>query len=367
MTWDASAVRNGLGGFNKGSAFSMIDEVRPVNGQYVDGHSPYNILGCSVHWFEEHPSFKNGGLVALAEYENGTRFLQVSPEGKLTEQGYLLPLQGSTSAPHWNPFDPSIVYAVDYARGVDVLKWTGDTYVPNNNGDVIPTPGATPGTNGAQPKGPACASAAGFKKAGVAPKGKKVAFKVSLRQKRGFNVDVFQQSQGKKVVDNRLVARFKNKKKSFTWNGKDIKGRKLSAGNYFVRFSMKTSSGVTDNRRATLALTGSKFKKAPDFYQRIDCGAFQSLKLSSSAFGGRTKAPLGIAYKLAIQVQDVKIDVKVGAKTVKTFTGGGEPNKTFRFKVPAAAVTAGKTATVVVTANRPGLASPQITLAAKRL
>jgi hypothetical protein len=367
MTWDASAAIDGKGGFVKGAALSLIDEVRPVNGNIQDGHSAYNILGCSVHWFAEHPSFKNGGLVALAEYENGTRFLQVEPSGKLVEQGFFLPTTGSTSAPHWNPFDPTIVYAIDYTRGVDILRYKGDTYVPDASGQVVADPSKVPGTGGKQPDVAACASAAGFNSASVAPKGKTVGFKVNRREQRPFNVDVFQQTQGRKVIGNRLVARFTKKTKSFKWNGKDRKGRRLGKGNYFVRFTMKTGSGVTDNRRATLKYSGGKFRKAPDFYQRVDCGAFKSLKLSSSAFGGSTKAPLGIAYKLAIQVKDVTIQVKVGSKVVKTFTGKGEPNRTFRFKLPAKAVKAGKTAKVVVTANRPGSASPRITLAANRL
>ena len=59
-----------------------------------------------------------------------------------------------------------------------------------------------------------------------APKGKKVNFKVNRREERPFSVDVFQQTQGRKVIGNRLVARFKNKTKTFTWNGKDRKGRR---------------------------------------------------------------------------------------------------------------------------------------------
>jgi hypothetical protein len=368
MTWDGSAVNgNGTGNFVKGSAFALIDEVRPVNGTIQDGHSAYNILGCSVHWFEEHPTFKNGGLVALAEYENGTRFEQIEPSGKIVEQGYFLPTSGSTSAPHWNPFDPTIVYAVDYTRGVDILRYKGDTYVPNSSGQVVPDPSKVPGTNGKQPDlGTTCASAAGFNSAAVAPKGKKVTFKVNRREKRPFGVDVFQQTQGRKVIGNRLVARFKNKKKTFTWNGRDIKGRRLGTGNYFVRFIMKTASGARDTRRATLKYSG-RFRTAPDFYQRVDCGAFKSLKLSSSAFGGSTNAALGVSYKLAIQTKDVTIQFKLGNKVIKKFTGKGEPNRTFRTKLPASKVKRGKTVKVVITANRPGAASPRITLAANRL
>ena len=144
MVWDATGVRDGNGGFRKGGVFHEVSEIRPSSGTYSDGHSAYNALGCSVHWFEQHPTFHDGGLVALAEYENGTRFLQITSTGKIIEQGFYLPLGGSTSAPHWNPFDQHYVYVVDYERGLDVLKYTGDTYVPNEP----PPAGAVPGTNG---------------------------------------------------------------------------------------------------------------------------------------------------------------------------------------------------------------------------
>lgn len=144
MVWDATDVRDGHSGFKKGGVFKELSEIRPSSGTYADGHAAVNGLGCSVHWFEQHPSFHDGGLVALAEYENGTRFEQVTSNGKIVEQGFFLPLGGSTSAPHWNPFDSHYLYVVDYARGLDILKYTGDLYVP----EAAPSPVAAPGTNG---------------------------------------------------------------------------------------------------------------------------------------------------------------------------------------------------------------------------
>src|SRR3712207_5577252 len=110
-----------------------------------DGNPPTQILGCSAHWFEEHPTFRNGGLTALAEYEQGTRFLQVTADGKLRQLGYFLPLGGSTSAPHWAP-DGRTVYAIDYTRGLDVIRYEGE--IPTGENDTRPpqvtAPGETP-------------------------------------------------------------------------------------------------------------------------------------------------------------------------------------------------------------------------------
>ena len=114
-----------------GKTFTFADQIRPKAGNYLDGNPPDGAyhLGCSVHWFEPHATFRNGGLVAMASYENGTRFLKISSTGKITEVGYFEPLGGATSAPHWAP-DGRTVYAIDYQRGLDVLRWNGLFYVP---------------------------------------------------------------------------------------------------------------------------------------------------------------------------------------------------------------------------------------------
>jgi hypothetical protein len=120
-----------VGGTASRPTFTFADQVRPVAGNYLDGNPPQGTfhLGCSVHWFEPQPSFKNGGVVAMASYENGTRFKKIDPDGKISEVGFFEPLGGSTSAPHWAS-DGRTVYAIDYQRGIDVLRWNGPLYVP---------------------------------------------------------------------------------------------------------------------------------------------------------------------------------------------------------------------------------------------
>ena len=102
----------------------MIDVFRPTAGNYVDGRPAINApFGCSTHWFQQHPDFKNGGLVAAGFYNHGTRFLNVDKKGKISEVGYFMPHGGGTSAAYWRT--DRIVYTVDYQRGMDVLKYTG--------------------------------------------------------------------------------------------------------------------------------------------------------------------------------------------------------------------------------------------------
>ncbi len=56
-------------------------------------------------------------------YNSGTRFLEVNSKGKIEEVGWFLPHAGGTSGAYF--IDKKIVYAVDYQRGLDILRFTG--------------------------------------------------------------------------------------------------------------------------------------------------------------------------------------------------------------------------------------------------
>jgi LVIVD repeat len=106
---------------NEVTSFTMTDEYRLDLGLPTEGRSVYDQY-CA-HWFSTHPTYQDGGLVAMGWYEHGTRFLDVSDEGTITEVGYFLPVGGSTSAAYW--VNDEILYSVDYQRGIDILRYTG--------------------------------------------------------------------------------------------------------------------------------------------------------------------------------------------------------------------------------------------------
>ena len=103
--------------------YTLLDTYRVKNGYAQDGSPPVNGLGCSAHWLEANPTFKNGGVFAQGYYEHGARFFYVSGSGKLTEVGHFVPAGGSTSAVHWA--NDRVLYSIDYTRGFDVLRWNG--------------------------------------------------------------------------------------------------------------------------------------------------------------------------------------------------------------------------------------------------
>ena len=116
-TWDATE-------WKKTKTFTRIDTLKGRNGTVTDGGAIINApFGCSSHWFTYHPKWHNGGLVAAGWYSHGTRFLEVDSKGKIKEVGWFLPNGGGTSGAYW--VNNEIVYAVDYQRGIDILKYNG--------------------------------------------------------------------------------------------------------------------------------------------------------------------------------------------------------------------------------------------------
>jgi hypothetical protein len=340
-TWDASHVSL------DGTFSGPLDQYRAKNGSYLDSNPPVQILGCSVHWFEEHPSFHDGGLVALATYENGTRFLQIGADGKITEQGYFVPLGGSTSAPHWAPGGSDVVYAVDYERGLDVLKYTGPHYVPGQ-----PEADRAPGTAGAQPppsSAPVCKASAGFLKASASRFGAGLRFSVSRRTKRPFEVAVVQQARGTKLVRNHSVAAFKGRAGSFTWAGAGAPD-----GWYVVRFRMGLKGG-SDVRRISLRRVGGRFLSRPPSHLKDPCGALRSFKLQRPVFGGAHGRALKISYSLPRGVDSVKVVASARGRVLRRFQGtGADAGPEYQLLLPAAGIKRGTDVEVRITVVRAG-------------
>ena len=102
-------------------------------GEFIDPTAvpgqPRAIGDCSAHWFTV-----NGNIVALGNYEQGTRFVDVSDPRNPQQVGYFrVPAQGTrgtagevvssnVAGAYWHG---KYVYVSDYARGIDVIKFHG--------------------------------------------------------------------------------------------------------------------------------------------------------------------------------------------------------------------------------------------------
>jgi hypothetical protein len=177
----------------------------------------------------------------------------------------------------------------------------------------------------------ACASKNAFPRASAAPRGHGLAVGFKTREPGAVDVDVFQHSEGRRVVRERLVARFGSKRAAFRWDGRRTRpGRKAGDGFYSVRFLQRTSTGKREFRRIALQRVGGRFIRRSDFYLRALCGPVSAFKLERPAFGGRSSRPLRIAYRLATQGR-VSVSVLRGSRTVQSFPAVARPGqRTFR-------------------------------------
>lgn len=117
MTLDASKWRK------TGKIGPVMDRHYETNGTYVDGKPAANQGGCSSHWLELHPTFRNGGILAHSRFEHGVRIMDVDSKGKIKEVGFFMPWAGMSGAAYW--VTDRIIYSLDYNRGIDIIKYTG--------------------------------------------------------------------------------------------------------------------------------------------------------------------------------------------------------------------------------------------------
>ncbi len=177
----------------------------------------------------------------------------------------------------------------------------------------------------------ACAASnIGFRSVSAKPRRSGLRFGFKRTRNRGVQVDLFQVSAGRRVLKERLVARFKNRKKAFTW-----KGGKGTDGYYFARYRMKTRGKRNETRRITLRRANGRFVKRKDFYRRATCDLLPTYKLERPVFGGSRRTPLRIAFQVASRAR-VQVTVSRGKKAVKRFKAKTyRANRTHRLKLPA--------------------------------
>lgn len=193
---------------------------------------------------------------------------------------------------------------------------------------------AAPAAAGTTPK--ACVAGGGFRSASARASGRGVAFAFARRVTRPVTVDVFQQSVGRRVIGERLVARYADRARGFTWNGRaNRKGRRVTDGYYFARYTIAQSGGGRDVRRVTLRRVGGRWSRRAAFHRPDSCATVRSFKLTRPVFGGRTSRPLGISYRLASGAR-VGVEVRRGATVVKRFGSAARgANRTYRLTLGA--------------------------------
>lgn len=137
----------------------------------------------------------------------------------------------------------------------------------------------------------ACAARSAYKRVRLRRRGRGLRVDVATAARQRFRLDVF---SGK-----RLVARFRNRSKAFTWNGRGQGRRKVRDGYYVVRVTATRTGGKADVRRFAVVRRHGRYTVRPAIESVSLCGLVRSFRAVRPTFGGRTGRPLDLSYTLA--------------------------------------------------------------------
>jgi hypothetical protein len=165
-----------------------------------------------------------------------------------------------------------------------------------------------------------CTGDAGFRSVSARPRGRRVRLSFTRRRSGAVKIEVFQVSQGRRIIRERRVARFR---KAATWRGRG------SDGYYFARFTMRRDGRRIDVRRVVLRKRDGRFKRVARHHRRGDCELLRSFKLQRPVFGGRQRTPLRLAYRLT-RAARVSITVSRGRRVVARRTADAAGGRTYR-------------------------------------
>ena len=124
------------------------------------------------------------------------------------------------------------------------------------------------------PAGETCTDPNGFRSVSVTRTGRSLRISFTKRTRNAVTVDVFQTAKGRKIVSDKRVARFRNRQRSFTWNGRKTIGNKarVARGVYFVRFRVTDAAKKIDTRRIVVAKRANgRFYKKGKFVLENSC------------------------------------------------------------------------------------------------
>ncbi|HEV2999098.1 MAG TPA: hypothetical protein VGW75_00060 [Solirubrobacteraceae bacterium] len=303
-----------------------------IGGDY-GAQSP--VQGYAAHYCNV-PRREDPGIVACSMILSGLRVFDirdpqnpreiayhVAPPSHVSETGATFideRANWAMSQPAFAPERGEIWYS-DGTSGFYALKVDEDVWPFRDGGGGVD---ASPSGRVAR-----CVDTGALASASAQPSGGGLRLRFRRRARLPVQVDVFRVSRGRRVITERLVARFRNAREAFTWRAR------VGPGLYFVRFRMIRGGRSFDTRRIVLQRTrAGRFRLRPRHHQRESCGLLRLAKLERPAFGGRRGTPLRGAYRLTAPAT-VTVTVRRGARVVRRFAASRPANRVFRFGVAA--------------------------------
>jgi hypothetical protein len=212
------------------------------------------------------------------------------------------------------------------------------------------------------------ASARGFRSVSVRGAGKRrlrIGFVRKVRQP--ITIDLFQTSSRRRVLQERLVARFRGRFKPLTFNDRQARGkRKVTDGYYFVRLRMNLGASRADYRRVTLLRRNGRWYRRPPHYRKESCTLLTSYKLLRPVFGGSNGRGVAASYRLTRRAR-ASLTIMRGNRVIRRgkmrvrradithrakLSARGLPRGDYRFILRVRPIGGGRTVRAVLTSRR---------------
>jgi hypothetical protein len=176
---------------------------------------------------------------------------------------------------------------------------------------------------------PGCVENRGFKTTAVRGARGRLRVQIGRKQHLPVRVDLYRVTAGRKVVGELRVGTVKSRNRSFTWP------KRLARGIYVARFRMYKRGRLFDLRRVVFERTrGGVVRTRPEHHRRESCKLVRVFKVERPAFGGRTRIPLRLSYRLT-RPADVTVTVMRGRKTIKRYVDRGRrAGRVYRHVLP---------------------------------
>jgi len=298
--------------------------------------------------FSPHNQQIVGDRIYLSGYHSGVTVLDASAafagrNERPKEVGFIVPSGTPTRPIYDQALDPLIPFftafidfrpliwdLVFYRGSVLAADMTGGFYSFGETG-----PAGSPAPGGPQGQAPAqeCVRAGGFRSVNASGRRSRVRLDFARRVTAPVSIDVFQTSVGRRVIGERLVARFTGRERGMTWNGRaNRNGRTVTDGYFFARYSLRQPNGRLDVRRVALRRVNGRFSVRRSFYRRDSCSTLRSFKLERPVFGGRSNRALGVSFQLNAPAR-VTVEVLRGGRVIRRLARGERPaRRTIRLR-----------------------------------
>jgi hypothetical protein len=274
---------------------------------------------CTSHLMQQIPGQNR---IFMAWYSQATQVIDFTenPDGTLDfkQAGWFIP----EGANEW----VSAIFKAQENRDGTFTYWgaTGDfalTGTGRNAIDVykVTLPPAQVAGRGPQfPVASACTAEANtsFDRLSAGTTRSGIRFGFSRRGPGGVRVKLFRKVVGRNIHRRaRLIRDFGTRSRGFVWRGR---ARGVRDGYYIATFAARSPNGRRDVRSVALRRDAGRFFQLRPFQRKNPCGIVSNARLISPFFGGRSRSPLTLAFRLR-ETANVRVIVRRGRRVVRRY------------------------------------------------